>query len=195
MTTSLLNEKANQGIKDYIVLECLFQKLWNDPNAILNYETLCPYKQFIDFEKLTIDSRLDWRDELVFDFIVEEATADCWENISKHCDIDIIKDRLNAHLNDWSWDVLSQRIDDDFLRVHFLDYPWCVETISDDDNRSIEVIQELILLDDTNTDLWLWDKLEKRLEADFIWEHLDVVNVNLKKFTEDTEKCRKIVFN
>ena len=193
LTTSLLNAKANQWIKDYIVLECLFQKLWNDTNAIMIYETLCPYKQFINFEKLTIDNRLDWRDELVFDFIVEEATADCWENISKHCDIDIIKDRLNAHLNDWSWDVLSQRIDDDFLRVHFLDYPWCVETISDDDNRSIEVIQELILLDDTNTDLWLWDKLEKRLEADFIWEHLDVVNVNLKKFTEDTEKCRKAI--
>ena len=191
--TALLNLKVNSDIKKFVVLECLFWKLWNDPEAVLDYPTISPYLRFIDFEQLSADKRTDWTDEQLFNLIAENATAECWRNISLHCDLDILETKLSQYQDVLDWDVLSVRVDDAFLIEHFMDYPWSLETISSDKERSVKTIQQLILLQKPTEESWAWEELSSRLEEDFIWLHLDIVDVDLRRFTKDTAKCRKAI--
>ncbi len=61
--TELVCEEPNSIRKENIILECLFQKLWDDKTAILDYETLEPYVELVDYEELTQDTRTVWSDE------------------------------------------------------------------------------------------------------------------------------------
>ncbi len=193
LATEWLNHDINSDIKDYIVLECRFWQLWNNEDAVLDYQTLIPFKQFIDFELLAADVRTNWNDEQLFNLIAENATAECWRNISRHCDIDVLETKLSQYQYELNWDELSVRAEDGFLIENFLTYPWSLETISADKDRSIKTIQELILLQKDTEELWLWDELSNRLEEDFVWQHLDLVDVDLRRLTKNTEKCKQAI--
>lgn len=193
LATAWLNHDANERIKDHIVLECRFWQLWNDPDAVLDYQTLIPFKQFIDYELLAADVRTNWNDEQLFNLIAENATAECWRNISRHCDIDVLETKLSQYQSELNWDELSLRVEDKFLVENFLTYPWSLETISADKDRSVQTIQALILLHKDTEEEWLWDELSSRLEEDFVWQHLDLVDVDLRRLTKNTEKCKRAI--
>ena len=159
----------------------------------MDYQTLISFKQFIDFELLAADVRTNWTDEQLFNLIAENATAECWRNISRHCDIDVLETKLSQYQYELNWDELSIRAEDGFLIENFLTYPWSLETISADKDRSIKTIQELILLQKDTEESWLWDELSNRLEEDFVWQHLDLVDVDLRKLTKNTEQCKQAI--
>ena len=60
--TEVLYEELNSIRRENIVLECLFQKLWDDRSSILNFHSLEPYFELVDYEELTKDSRTVWAD-------------------------------------------------------------------------------------------------------------------------------------
>lgn len=70
---------------------------------------------------------------------------------------------LYSHMDEYSdrydWGQLSDssRADDDYLIEHFLDLPWDLEIISNDQYRDVEVIEKLILLKKDTIDVWDWD--------------------------------------
>lgn len=194
--TQLLALEENKRERERIILECLFQKLWNDPNAVLDYDALYPYERFINYELLTKDKRVVWTDDRLFEMMTDGASAECWENISENCVISVIEEKLSEHVEYWNWPKLSVRLSDDFLIKNFNQYPWSLDTISSDKERSIETIEKLILIPintEDNEETWNWEELGDRLRTDFVWEHLDLVDVNLRKFTEDTAKCKTAI--
>ena len=193
--TALIFDELNADIKENLILECLFQKLWDDKSAILNYQNLEPYVDLVDYEELTKDSRTVWKDTDLFSLIAERATPICWSNISRHCDISVICNVLDKYEEQIDWPVLTGRIDNKFLTDHFIDYPWDLEILSDDYNRDIAVIEELILQQKETEEEWDWEELENRLTDDFVLSHLDVVKVSLDKFTKDNEDVRKAIIN
>lgn len=193
LATEWLNNEVNSIIKDYIVLECRYWYLWNNPNAVLDYQSLIPFKQFIDYELLAADVRTKWNDEQLFNLIAENATAECWRNISHLCDIDVLQTKMSRYQSELNWDELSIRAEDEFLIDKFLSYPWSIESISSDKERSIKTIQALILLQKDSGEDWLWDELSNRLEEDFVWQHLDLVDVDLRRLTKNSEKCKRAI--
>lgn len=54
------------------------QKLWADRSAKLDYSTLEPFFEFVDFDELVIDERIVWEDDRLFHKVAEEGTTDCW---------------------------------------------------------------------------------------------------------------------
>lgn len=185
--TELINEEANLLKKENIILECLFQKLWDDKSAVLNYEVLEQFVDLVDYEELTKDTRTIWTDEELLAVIVERATPTCWRNISRHCNLDVIHTHIDDFKNDIDWPILSERIDDEFLISHFLDYPWDLEILSEDYNRDVSVIENLILQNKITDDSWNWEELGNRLSSTFVLNHLDVVYVNLSGYTKDSK--------
>lgn len=193
--TELLFEELNADRRENVVLECLFQKLWDDPSAILDYESLEPYVELVDYEELTKDVRTVWSDDKLFGLIVEHANTPCWRNISRYCDVDVITKNIEEHKEYLDWQILTIRVDDAFLLDHFLEYPWDLEVLSEDPNRKISVIEQMILLQKETEDDWNWDELENALSQNFVLSHLDLVKVNLASYTNDTEEVRKAIIN
>lgn len=194
--TQLVNEEINAYRRENIILECLFQKLWDDKSAVLNYQSLGPYFDLVDYEELTKDSRTIWSDDRLFDIIVARATSTCWRNITRYCDIDILHKYIDLYKDNLDWPILTQRIDDTFLTDNFLSFPWDLEVISDDLNRKTSVLEQLILMPKETEEDWNWDALEQRLTQDFVLSHLGVVKVNLASYTNDSEDvCEAIIVN
>lgn len=193
--TELLNEELNAIKKENVVLECLFQKLWDDKSSILDYESLEPFFDLVDYEELTKDSRTKWTDAQLFEVIVERASATCWRNITRHCDLDVLKESIAKYVDSLDWPILTERIDDQFLINQFLIYPWDLEILSEDINRRISVIEQLILLQKETEEDWNWEELEMRLSQRFVLAHLDLVKVNLASYTNDTEEVQRAILN
>lgn len=190
MATQLFELDENAIQKENAILECLFAKLWDDKSAVLDYDSLEPYFELVNFEELTKDSRTRWSDERLFAKIVEMANSNCWLNMSNNCDIEVVYKHLAEFEGRWDWEVLTGRVDDDFLLEHFNDYPWNLEGISSDITRDVSLIESLILKAGTYSTEWDWEALGKRLEKDFVLDNLSLTNVDLSGYTEDSVLIR-----
>lgn len=191
--TELINNGLNPSKKENIILECLFQKLWNDDSAVLDYKSLEPYFDLVDYQELAKDSRVVWKDGRLFDKIVERASASCWRHITANCNVDVICKNLEKLRGLVDWPTLTERVDDSFLKNNFLTYPWDLEVISNDDERDIHVIEDLLLTGKESCEDWDWEALGERLTEDFVISHLDVVDVDLTKYTEDSEVIQNAI--
>ena len=191
--TSLINEEINTGIRENIILKCRFQKLWNDKEASLDYETLNPFLTLVNVPKLAEDSRTVWSDKNIFDFIIKDTTPNTWLSLSRYCALSVIKENLPRISERINWRILSERIDESFLIANFKIYPWDLEAVSSSDYISDEGLKNLILQEKETTEDWDWDILVERLDEQFIKNNLRLVNCDLKKFTIDDTSTRKVI--
>lgn len=191
--TELIRKDLNSLKRENIVLECLFQKLWDNKDSILNFITLEPYFELVDYEELSKDSRTDWTDLQLLDNIVDNANPTCWRNITRHCNINVLSNNIDRFKDNLDWPIISERIDDSFLIDNFLNYPWDLEVISEDMNRKVSVIERLILLQKNTEEDWNWEELKYRLSRNFIISHLDLVKIDLASFTNDNEDIHKAI--
>lgn len=193
--TELILNPLNADRKEDLILECLFQKLWDDKNSILNYESLSPYFELVDFEELTKDRRTVWTDNQLFNVIVESSNQTCWRNISRFCDLSVLYANIDSIKDKIDWPIFTGRVEDCFLIDNFKNYPWDLEILSEDNNREIKTIEKLILQQKETEEDWNWDYLEQRLSSDFVLAHLDVVKVSLSSYTEDKTNVRESILN
>lgn len=193
--TELVNNRLNELRRENLILECLFQKLWDDKALVLNYATLNPFFDLVDIEELTKDSRTVWSDDLLLNEIVKRANQTCWRNLTRYCDVTILCNNIDRFRDNIDWAIFTQRVNDDFLIENFKDYPWDLEILSNDPNREDSVIERLILIQKESEEDWDWDELEHRLSDSFVLSHLDIVKVNLTRFTNDSEDVRAAILS
>lgn len=191
--TELVCEPLNELHRENLILECLFHKLWDNKYSVLNYTTLRPYLDLVDYEELTKDSRTCWKDINLLNTIAERVNQTCWRNISRHCDIQVLCDNIDRFQNYIDWPIFTERVDNSFLVTHFKEYPWDLEVLSGDVDREDSVIEQLILIQKETEEDWNWDELEMRLSDSFVLAHLDIVKVNLSRFTNDTADVREAI--
>lgn len=191
--TLLVNNGHNSGKRTDIVQECLFKKLWDDRSAELDYNTLEPFTELVDFEELARDSRTVWQDQKLFDLIVSNANVSCWKSLTRCCDLNQIYRNIDSIKGHLDWPVFTHRAEDDFIIATFQTYPWDLEVLSSDFSRSESVLEQLILQNKDTQESWNWDELGRRLSREFILAHLDLVDVNLFDFTEDTGEIKDAI--
>lgn len=191
--TSIINNGLNDLRRENLILECLFKKIWDDPNSILNYNSLNPYLDLVDFEALSNDRRTDWLDHDLFSIIIERANQNCWKNITLNCDVSTLCDFIDQIKDYIDWSIFSQRVGNQFLIDSFLLYPWDLEVISNDYGRSVEVIEQLLALNKETDEEWDWIVLEKRLSKEFVLRHLELIDIELSNFTIDSEEIRQAI--
>lgn len=193
--TDLVNKKENELVRENLVLECLFQQLWDDKNAILNDESLNPYYELVDFEELTKDDRVEWSDGKLMAVIIKNATPTCWKNISRFCERSVLYEYIPSYKDKLDWPILTERAEDQFLLDNFIDYPWDLEVLSTDPGRNLETVEKLILKQKETQDEWNWEELEKVLPDSFVLANLNVVKVNLARYTKDTYEGQNAVLS
>ena len=193
--TGIILEPLNNLRKENLILECLFQKLWDDKEAILNYCSLEPFFDLVNYEDITKDLRTDWHDDKLFKQIVKCANLTCWRNISRFCDIDVLQQSLYLYKELIDWPIITERAEDEFLISSFLQYPWDLEILSEDRARNDSVIEKLLLLNKESIDDWNWEELGIRLSDEFVLNHLDILQVSLIRYTNDTEEVKKAILD
>jgi hypothetical protein len=193
--TELVSKKENALFHENLVLECFFQKLWDDKDAILNDESLHPYYELVDYEKLTKDNRVEWSDDKLMAVIINNAIPTCWKNISRFCDIKVLYSYIPSYKGNLDWPILTERAEDQFLIDHFIDYPWDLEVLSSDFGRNIETIEQLLLQQKDTQDEWNWEELEKILPDAFVLSNLSAVQVNLARYTKNTVEVQNAVLS
>lgn len=191
--TEIILEPLNTLRKENLILECLFQKLWDDKKAVLNYDALEPFFDLVNYEDLTKDNRTDWHDDKLFKQVVKCANLTCWRNITRYCDIDVLQDSLYLYKDYIDWPILTKRAEDEFLVSSFIQYPWDLEILSEDRARNESVIEKLLLLEKETLDDWNWDELGNRLSDEFVLNHLDILQVSLVRYTNDTEDVKNAI--
>jgi hypothetical protein len=193
--TDLVSKNENELFRENLVLECLFQQLWDDKNAILNNDSLNPYYELVDFEELTKDNRVEWADDKLMAVIINNATPTCWKNISRFCNINVLYSYIPSYKEKLDWPILTGRSEDQFLIDNFIDYPWDLEVLSTDLSRNIDTIEQLILLHKETQDEWNWEELEKILPDEFVLANLSVVKVNLARYTKKTSDVQNAILS
>lgn len=182
--TELLNSLDNADAKEKKTDWGLYLKLIKDPNAVLNYESIIPFEDLLDFDSLVKDNRLSWKDEKLFSFIADNANANQCVSISNHCPIDVLKQYLQEYRDKLDWTSLSLRINDEFLIQNATKFPWNFEVVSAKEDISIEVIKVLLLIPELKMQEWDWDRIMPLLDFEFIKTNIDAIDFELSELTK-----------
>lgn len=112
-----INEPQNHEQKVTIAKDIKFKTVWENPETVYNSEILKLY-----FEKwnwiLLLDKIIDWRDEMVWDIFATKATGATWNKISTVAPIEEILGQFFKRIEKWNWNILSNRLPDDFILSH-----------------------------------------------------------------------------
>lgn len=187
IATELLNNNSNIGLKDKKVEWGLYLRLMNDESAVLDYSSISPFEDILDFDNLIPDKRLAWYDDSLFSFIVKNATANQNASISRCCPLETIKKHIKEDVSQWDWTILSQRFDEKFIHKNYY-FPWDYEIVSFRQDVSIDTIKLLLVIPELKDVEWNWDIIMPQLDFNFIKENIHKVDFDLFELTKNNNQ-------
>ena len=103
MLNALFELEVNVDAKERKVEQCLYYRLVNNPDVVLDYKVLQPFEDIIEVDRLIEDSRLVWTDPQLLQLIISQCDADRWHSLSKYCDVEVLKNIIPDHIQDLDW--------------------------------------------------------------------------------------------
>lgn len=182
--TELINNSQNTSIKANKIEWAQYLHLLNDPDAILNYDNLAPFSDILTLDNIIADSRLDWSDKKLFQYIKETANGNDWLKISSSWPINVIEGYL-AESKHWNWSVISKRITPAFLIANINNYCWDFRSISHREDLDESTIVALLDSTESATADWDWDNLMPLLDNQYIIQNISRINFDLSEFTKN----------
>lgn len=180
----LLNNDVNSKIKNIKVEWGYYLKLLHDPEASLDYNSLKPFEDIIEWGKIVKDGRYCWNDHDLFDMLSNNIDANIWQDISSICPIEDIKIYVMISSENWDWNILSARIDGSFIVENSSNYPWNFDVVVHNTNVTKEDIEKLLVDPNLTSVQWLWKEIMPLLSNNFIIKHIDNVSFDLSILTE-----------
>lgn len=195
MLNALFDLEVNADAKERKVEQCLYYRLVNNPDVILDYNALQPFDDIIEVDRLIKDSRLVWTDPQLLQFIISRCDADRWHSLSKHCDVDVLKNIIPDHIQDLDWGTLTLRLDSQYISTHSTDYPWDKYTLFARTPVEKELIQKFLVEhsfpEGKDDDQWDWDDVLPIVGMDFIMQHLGDIPFDLTDITKELDDTRR----
>ena len=195
MLNALFDLEVNADAKERKVEQCLYYRLVNNPDVILDYNALQPFDDIIEVDRLIKDSRLVWTDPQLLQLIISRCDADRWHSLSKHCDVDVLKNIIPDHIQDLDWGTLTVRLDSQYISTHSTDYPWDKYTLFARTPVEKELIQEFLVEhsfpEGKDDDQWDWDDVLPIVGMDFIMQHLGDIPFDLTDITKELDDTRR----
>lgn len=193
--TDLYNLPINIDEKSRKVEFALYTKLLRDENAVLNYETLSPFEDIIELDKIIPDSRVDWYDVELLQLIANNCKADDWRLLSKNCDITVLEQNVNKYKDVLDWGVLTLRLSDQFIKDNFDKYVWEPQLLSRRNPITSSLIKFVLrnykFENDKDDGQWNWEEIIPLLDFDFVKENIGSIPFNLSSFTYDIDEKKK----
>lgn len=182
--SELLNNEINIKIKDIKVEWGYYLRLLNDPNASLDYESLKPFEDIIEWGKIVKDDRYSWNDHELFHMLTDNIDANIWHDVSSICPTEYIKEYVRESFESWDWDILSARIEGSFITENASNYPWNFDIVIHNTNVKIENLEILLINPNLTSVQWQWKDIMPSLSKDFVVRYIDDVSFDLSIITE-----------
>lgn len=191
----LFELEVNADAKDRKVEQCLYYRLVNNPDVILDYKALQPFEDIIEVDQLIEDSRLVWTDSQLLQLIISQCNADRWHSLSKHCDVEVLKNIIPDHVQDLDWGTLTLRLDSQYISTHSTDCPWDKYTLFARTPVEKELIQKFLVEysfpEGKDDDQWDWDDVLPIVGMDFITQHLADIPFDLTDITKELDDTQR----
>ena len=192
---ALFEFEVNADAKDRKVEQCLYYRLVNNPDVILDYKALQPFEDIIEVDQLIEDSRLVWTDPQLLQLIISQCDADRWHSLSKHCDVEVLKSIIPDHIQDLDWGILTLRLDSQYISNYSTDYPWDKYTLFARTPVEKELIQKFLVEHSfpewKDDDQWDWDDVLPIVGMDFITQHLGDIPFDLTDITKELHDTQR----
>lgn len=192
---ALFEFEVNADAKDRKVEQCLYYRLVNNPDVILDYKALQPFEDIIEVDQLIEDSRLAWTDPQLLQLIISQCDADRWHSLSKHCDVEVLKSIIPDHIQDLDWGTLTLRLDSQYISNYSTDYPWDKYTLFARTPVEKELIQKFLVEHSfpewKDDDQWDWDDVLPIVGMDFITQHLGDIPFDLTDITKELHDTQR----
>lgn len=191
--SGLLNNESNSRIKKNKVEWGYYLRLLNDPNASLNYESLKPFEDIIEWGKIVKDGRYCWNDYNLFNMLSNNIDANIWHDVSSLCPTENVKSYVVESSENWDWSILSARIDGAFITENASNYPWDFDIVVHNTNVIKEDIEKLLINPNLTSVQWPWKEIMPFLSNDFVIKHIDDVSFDLSLITESDPKLVELL--
>lgn len=122
------------------------------------------------WKELAMNPAVDWQQMEVLELFHANADGHAWRALSSHYPLELLKDQLNPYLEFWHWDVLTERLPDEFIRDHIRFYPWDFEVVS---GKPTGLIMLLLENEELAGKRWDWAALSRNLPDDYIVKHIE----------------------
>lgn len=192
---ALFELEVNSDAKGRKVEQCLYYRLVNNPDVILDYKALQPFEDIIEVDRLIEDSRLVWTDPQLLQLIISQCDADRWHSLSKHCDVEVLKNIIPDHIQDLDWGTLTLRLDSQYISTHSTDCPWDKYTLFARTPVEKELIQKFLVEysfpEGKDDDQWDWDDVLPIVGMDFITQHLANIPFDLTDITKELDDTQR----
>ena len=183
IASQLLNDSVNEKIKNIKIEWGYYLRLLNDSQALLNFDTLHPFEDIITWADVIKDQRFCWEDDALYQLVKKDNDANLWHEISSICPIECIKSYLKDSIDMWDWNILSARMDGEFIVANSHIFPWNYDIIIHNESVSKTDIESLLLDKNLMSVLWSWKELMPRLSDDFVIHHIDDIPFDLSLLT------------
>lgn len=192
---ALFELEVNADAKERKVEQCLYYRLVNNPDVILDYKALQPFEDIIEVDQLIKDSRLVWTDQQLLQLIISQCDADRWHSLSKHCDVEVLKSVIPEHTQDLDWGTLTLRLDSQYISTYSTDYPWDKYTLFARTPVEKELIRKFLVEhsfpEGKDDDQWDWDDVLPIVGMDFITQHLRDIPFDLSEVTKELDDAQR----
>ena len=182
--SGLLNNDANSKIKDIKVEWGYYLRILHDPKTSLDYNSLKPFEDIIEWGKIVKDGRYCWNDHNLFNMLSNNIDANIWHDVSSICPTEDIKNYVTISSENWDWTILSARIDGAFIAENSSNYPWNFDVVVHNTNVTKEDIEKLLVNPNLTSVQWPWKEIMPRLSNDFVIKHIDNISFDLSILTE-----------
>jgi len=193
----LYSESINQEEKDLKVEMALYTKLMNDKNAVLNFQSLSPFKDILEIEKIIPDNRVDWNDSKIFELIAESCNADNWHSLSRCCNIPALEQNVEKYKEKLDWSILTLRLSEEFIISHYKDYSWETQLLSARKPTSQSLIKFILLhyeFENGKDDgLWDWEEIIPILDYEFIRDNITTIPFDLSAYTRELSDVQRSI--
>lgn len=185
--------EANHHERDKKIEWALYCMLLHDEHAILNYNALHPFEDIIQFNEIIKDSRIDWHDPKLLDFLIEHCDTDGWQLLSEYCSTDVLEELCPQYQDKLNWGNLTLRLSEDFLINNSSVYPWEKDLLTVRHNTSAKLIQHFLVesfSDANKVDEWFkwdWSEVYPFLDKGFIKSHIQEIPFDLTLFTKEID--------
>lgn len=192
--TDLYKLEVNAKAKELKIEWSLYCKLLHDDSAILDYDTLSPFEDLIDFHSIITDQRINWYDARLLQFIINHCDADSWHLMSKYCPPEVLETLCARYSDKLDWGNLTLRLSDDFLLTNSKKYPWVKELLTVRPTPSSKLIEHFLLdslsLGSNHESIidWDWDEIYPFLSRSFLVAHLSDIPFDLTNLTKELDE-------
>lgn len=182
--SDLLNNDANIKIKDIKVEWGYYLRLLSNPDVSLDYASLNPFEDIIEWGKIVKDVRFCWNDHALFEMLSNNIDANIWHDVSSICPTEYIKIYITESSEKWDWSILSARMEGSFIVQNASIFPWDFDIVAHSLNVKKEDIEELLINPNLTSVQWPWKEIMSSLSKDFVIKHIDDVSFDLSLITE-----------